>query len=69
MDLLTEALAKMNLSQEFYFGEDLSNELSFLEDARKELEKEFNKMVVQFYYARKIMNYCANYRNCKKDNI
>ena len=48
MDLLTEALAKMNLSQEFYFGEDLSNELSFLEDAQKELEKNLIKWLYNF---------------------
>ena len=55
MDSLTEASAKMNLSEECYFGEDLSNEITFLEDAEKRLEKEFNNTAVQFYYGKKIM--------------
>ena len=55
MDSLTEALAKMNLSEECYFGEDLSNEITFLEDGEKRLEKEFDNTAVQFYYGKKIM--------------
>ena len=55
MDSLTEALAKMNLSEECYFGEDLSNEITFLEDAEKRLEKEFNNIAAQFYYGKRIM--------------
>ena len=57
MNSLAEALAKKNLSEEFHFGEDLSNELIFLESAKKEIEKEFNKTLVQFYFARKIMTF------------
>ena len=34
MDLLTTALEKMNLSEEYYFGNNLSNEQDFLEDAK-----------------------------------
>ena len=55
MDLLTEAIAKMNLSEECYFGEDTSNEITFLEDAENRLKKEFNNTTVQFYYGNKIM--------------
>ena len=55
MDSLTEALAKMNLSEECYFGEDLSYEITFLEDAEKRLEKEFNNIAAQFYYGKRIM--------------
>ena len=57
MDSLTEALAKMNLSEECYFGEDLSNEITFLEDGEKRLEKEFDNTAVQFYYGKKIMTF------------
>ena len=33
MDSLTEALAKMSLSEESYFRQDLSNEITCLENA------------------------------------
>lgn len=49
MNYLTEALAKMKLSEECYFGEDLSNELTFLEEAEKVSEKEFNTIVQSYY--------------------
>ena len=35
----------MNLSEEFYFGNDLSNELLFLEKTEEKLEKEFSTIV------------------------
>ena len=38
MNLLTEAVAKMNLSEERYFGKDLSNEITLLENAENRLE-------------------------------
>ena len=55
MDLLTEALGKMNLSEECYFEEDLSNEITFLEDAEKKIVKEFNNVTIGFYYAKKVI--------------
>ena len=33
MDSLTKALEKMNLNEEYYFGDNLSKEQDFLEDA------------------------------------
>ena len=54
MDSLTEALAKMSLSEECYFRQDLSNEITCLENAEKRLEKEFHNTAVQFYYGKKI---------------
>ena len=53
MDSPTEALAKMSLSEECYFRQDLSNEITCLEDAEKRLEKEFHNTAVQFYYGKK----------------
>ena len=53
MDFLTEALAKMSLSEECYFRQDLSNEITCLENAEKRLEKEFHNTAVQFYYGKK----------------
>ena len=53
MDSLTEALAKINLSEGYYFREDLSNESTFLEGTEKRFVKEFNT-IVQSYYSKKV---------------
>ena len=57
MDSITKALEKMNLSEEYYFGDNLSNEQDFLEDARKKVEEIFDSTNCSFYYGRKMMTF------------
>ena len=57
MDSLTKALEKMNLSEEYYFGDNLSNKQDFLEDAKKKVEEIFDSTNSSFYYGRKMMTF------------
>ena len=57
MDLLTKALEKMNLNEEYYFGDNLSKEQDFLEVAKKKVEKIFDSTNCSFYYGRKMMTF------------
>ena len=57
MDSITKALEKMNLSEEYYFGDNLSNEQDFLEDAKKKVEEIFDSTNCSFYYGRKMMTF------------
>ena len=57
MDSLTKALEKMNLSEEYYFGDNLSNKQDFLEDAKKKVEEIFDLTNCSFYYGRKMMTF------------
>ena len=57
MDSLTKALEKMNLSEEYYFGNNLSNEQDFLENAKKKVEEIFDSTNCIFYYGRKMMTF------------
>ena len=59
MDSLTKALEKMNLSEEYYFGDNLSNKQDFLEDAKKKVEEIFDSTNCSFYYGRKMMTFCV----------
>ena len=57
MDSFTKALEKMNLSEEYYFGDNLSKEQDFLEDAKKKVEENFDSTNCSFYYGRKMMTF------------
>ena len=57
MDSFTKALEKMNLSEEYYFGDNLSNEQDFLEDAKKKVDENFDSTNCSFYYGRKMMTF------------
>ena len=57
MDSLTKALEKINLSEEFYFEDNLSNKQGFLEDAKKKVEEIFDSTNCSFYYGRKMMTF------------
>ena len=54
---LTKALEKMNLNEEYYFGDNLSNEQEFLEDAKKKVGESFDFKNCTFYYGRKMMTF------------
>ena len=54
MDSLAVQIAKMNLSEEFYFRDVLSNESEFLEETKEKFEKEFNT-TAECYNSRKVM--------------
>ena len=54
---LTKALEKMNLNEEYYFGDNLSKEQDFLEVAKKKVEKIFDSTNCSFYYGRKMMTF------------
>ena len=49
MDSLTKTLEKLNLSEEYYFGDNLSKEQYFLEDAKKKIEEFFDSTNCSFY--------------------
>ena len=57
MDSLTKALEKLNLSEEYYFGDNLLKEQYFLEDAKKKIEEFFDSTNCSFYYGRKMMTF------------
>ena len=59
MDSLTKAQEKMNLNEEYCFGDNLSKEQDFLEDAKKKVEKIFDSTNCSFYYGRKMMTFCV----------
>ena len=46
-------LEKMNLIEEYYFGDNLSNEQDFLEDAKRKIEEIFDLTNCSFYYWKK----------------
>ena len=48
MESMTKALAKMNLTEEFYFGKDLSNESNFLGEVKKSLTENLMWMLEPF---------------------
>ena len=54
MDSLAVQITKMNLSEEFYFRDVLSNESEFLEETKEKFEKEFNT-TAECYNSRKVM--------------
>ena len=54
---LTKALEKMNLNEEYYFGDNLSKEQDFLEVAKKKVEEIFDSTNCSFYYGRKMMTF------------
>ena len=55
MDSLIKDLKKMNLSDEIYFGDDLSNEENFLKDVQKKVEQ-LNVKDFSFYCGKKVMS-------------
>ena len=57
MESLTKALEKVNLSEEYYFWDNLSNEQDFLEDAKTMVEEIFDSTNCSFYYGRKMMTF------------
>ena len=57
MDSLTKALEKMNLSEKYYRGDNLSEKQDFLEDAKKKVEEIFHSANCSFYYGRKMMTF------------
>ena len=48
MESMAKALAKMNLTEEFYFGKDLSNESNFLGEVKKSLTENLMWMLEPF---------------------
>ena len=52
MDSLIKDLKKMNLSDEIYFGDYLSNEENFLKDVQKKIE-DLNVRDCSFYFGKK----------------
>ena len=48
MDLLTQTLGKLNINDEHYSGENVSNETDFLEKPKKRLRKALVCLIVAF---------------------
>ena len=55
MDSLTQTLEKLNINDEHYSGENLSNESDFLEETKEKVEKSFDFSNCNFYYGKRII--------------
>ena len=55
MDSLTQTLEKLNINDEHYSGENLSNESDFLEETKEKVEKSFYFSNCNFYYGKRII--------------
>ena len=58
MESLSQQLKNLNLSDNFYTGQDLSNEETFLEDLKKLIdERLFEAHQCSFYFGKRIMTF------------
>ena len=58
MESLSQQLENLNLSDNFYTGQDLSNEETFLEDLKKLIdERLFEAHQCSFYFGKRIMTF------------
>ena len=58
MEWLSQQLENLNLSDNFYTGQDLSNEETFLEDLKKLIDEYlFEAHQCSFYFGKRIMTF------------
>ena len=55
MDLLTQSLKTLHIKDETYSGENLSNEIQFLEETKEKVEETFTSLNCIFYYGKRVM--------------
>ena len=56
MESFTKGIEQIKINDEYYFGDNLSYELDFLNDTRKKIEEEIFDSKCSFYFGKRTMS-------------
>ena len=56
MESFTKGIEQIKINDEYYFGDNLSYELDFLNDTRKKIEEETFDSKCSFYFGKRTMS-------------
>ena len=56
MESFTKGIEQIKINDEYYFGDNLSYELDFLNDTRKKIEEEIFDSKCSFYFGKRAMS-------------